>query len=408
MKILYADSVDEGSLDRLRTLGATYRVDPALTAETLPDNLDGVEVLVVRSTKVTAEAVAAADKLKLIVRAGAGTDNIDQAAASARGIYVCNVPGRNAIAVAELTMGLLLAVDRRIADNTADLRGGQWDKKTYTKADGIYGKQLAVIGLGDIGLAVAERAKGFGMTVAAERKPDRSRAVQASIRSIGIRLMDSRQELLGSSDVVSVHVPKSADTTGMVDETFLAQMPDGAILLNTSRGDVVDEKALLAELDRGRLRAGLDVWDREPAAAQGQFESALARHPAVVGTHHIGASTEQAQRSVAEGTLEVIEAFMAGSPVNCVNIRHDPDGERCITVRHLDRVGVLAKIFDVLRSQGLNVQQMQNQVFRGGQAAVASIYVDDDVDPAIGDRLEAIEEVLSVAITASDSNGPSR
>lgn len=403
MQILYADSVDQEVLGRLEDLGATYRVEPHLTAETLPDHLAGVDVLVVRSTKVTAKAIAAAGQLGLIVRAGAGTDNIDQRAASARGIYVCNVPGRNAIAVAELTLGLLLAIDRRIADNTADLRAGRWDKKTYTKADGLYDKQLGIVGLGDIGLAVAERAKGFGMRVAAERKPDRAPHVQSAIRTIGIRLVSTRNELLAGSDVISIHVPKSADTVHLVDRDFLATMKDGAVLLNTSRGDVVDEAALMAELDAGRLKAGLDVWDGEPSSGQGLFESRLARHPAVVGTHHIGASTAQAQRSVAEGTLEVIEGYLAGSPVNCVNLRLDLAGESCITVRHLDRVGVLAQVFAVLRRRGLNVQQMQNQVFQGGEAAVAAIFVNNDADMSVAEELDSIDEVLNVSIIGADS-----
>ncbi|MDH3296058.1 MAG: NAD(P)-binding domain-containing protein [Acidimicrobiia bacterium] len=397
MKILYADSVDESTLGRLTEAGHDVSVQADLTAETLPQVVADADVLVVRSTQVTAETIAAAKNLGLVVRAGAGTDNIDKDAASARGIYVCNVPGRNAIAVAELTMGLLLAVDRRIADNTADLRQGRWDKKSYTVADGLYGKQLGIVGLGDVGLAVAERAKAFGLTVVAERKSGRSSQALTAIRSIGIRLLDSQDELLATSDVVSIHVPKSEDTIGMVDKSFLAKMKDGAVLLNTSRGDVVDESALLEALDSGRIRAGLDVWDSEPGTGQGEFHSPLAKHPGVIGTHHIGASTSQAQRSIAEGTLETIEAFLGGDPVNCVNIRHEPSGDIRLTVRHLDRVGVLAQVFAVLRAHGLNVQQMQNQVFQGGQAAVASIFVGGTVTDEVIAALEQIDEVIGIS-----------
>jgi len=402
MNILYADSVDESTLTRLSDAGHTYDVKPHLTADVLAGELDGYDVLVVRSTKVTADAIAAGGQLGLIVRAGAGTDNIDKEAASARGIYVCNVPGRNAIAVAELTMGLLLALDRRIPDNTADLRTGVWDKKTYTEADGLYGKQMGIIGLGDIGLAVAERAKAFGMTVVVERKNDRPAVTQAAIRSIGIRLVDDRDELLATSDVVSLHVPKSDDTVGLVDKKFLSTMKDGAYFLNTSRGDVVNEAALLEALDSGRLRAGLDVWDGEPGGGADSFQSPLARHPGVVGTHHIGASTQQAQRSVAEGTMETIEAYVDGNPVNCVNIYSQPSGEACLSVRHLDRVGVLAQVFAVLRANGLNVQQMQNQIFQGGKAAVASIFVGSPVADNVLEELHEIEEVLNVSVNASN------
>jgi len=396
VRILYADSVDEHAVDRLAAAGHSPVVRSELTAESLPDAIVGYEVLVVRSTKVTAETIAASEGLGLIVRAGAGTDNIDSAAASASGIYVCNVPGRNAIAVAELAMGLILALDRRIPDNTADLRHGKWDKKTYTSADGLFGKQIGIIGLGDIGLAVAERAKAFGMTVIAQRKANRSDAALAAIRSIGIRLVDTQSELLASSDIVSIHVPKSDNTLGMVDDAFLAAMPDGAYLINTSRGDIVDEEALLRALDTGRIRAGLDVWNNEPGSGQDSFTSPLARHPGVVGTHHIGASTDQAQRSVADGTVETIESYLNGDPINCVNIRREPSGESCLTIRHLDRVGVLAQVFAVLRSHGLNVQQMQNQVFTGGQAAVASIHVGTAPNEAVVAALSEIDEVLYV------------
>ncbi|MDH5521323.1 MAG: NAD(P)-binding domain-containing protein, partial [Acidimicrobiia bacterium] len=224
MRILYADSVDDHAVVRLSAGGHSVEVHADLSADTLPAAISGFEVLVVRSTKVTAEAITSSEGLGLIVRAGAGTDNIDCAAASARGIYVCNVPGRNAVAVAELAMGLILALDRRIPDNTADLRDGRWDKKTYTAADGIFGKQIGIVGLGDIGLAVAERAKAFGMTVVAQRKANRSDPALTAIRSIGIRLVDTQEELLASSDVVSIHVPKSDDTIAMVDDAFLGAM----------------------------------------------------------------------------------------------------------------------------------------------------------------------------------------
>jgi len=408
VRILYADAVDVRSTASIVEAGHSIDARPELTSETLVEAIEGYEVLVVRSTKVTAEAIASSDALGLIVRAGAGTDNIDRDAASARGIYVCNVPGRNAIAVAELTLGLILALDRRIPDNTADLRDGQWDKKSYTKADGVYGKQIGIIGVGDIGLAVAQRAKAFGMTVVAQRKADRSAATLSAIRSVGIRLLDSLDEVIMTSDVVSLHVPKAEETATMVNRSFLDKMKDGGYLINTARGDLVDEDALLEALDTGRVRAGLDVWNHEPGSGQDRFESPLARHPGVVGTHHIGASTQQAQRSIADGTLEAIEAYLAGSPVNCVNIVSQPSGKACLTIRHLDRVGVLAQVFGVLRSNGLNVQQMQNLVFEGGYAAVASIYVSDDVDNSAVEALTEIDEVLNITVIPSTVEAPSR
>ena len=169
MKILFADTLPESHLNLLRERGDECVIDPEITAEDLPNVLSGVNVLVVRSTKVSAEAIASSDQLSLIVRSGAGTNTIDCQAAADAGIYVCNVPGTNSVAVAELTIGLLLAVDRHLADCVQDLRNSQWNKKKYSQADGLLGKTLGLIGVGEIGLAVAERARSFGMSVIAER-----------------------------------------------------------------------------------------------------------------------------------------------------------------------------------------------------------------------------------------------
>lgn len=397
MRILYADAVDERHLSGLTDQGHDFTIEPSLTAESLPEVVAGYDVLVVRSTKVTAAAIDNADALSLIVRAGAGTDNIDKSAASDRGVMVCNVPGRNAIAVAELTLGLLMAIERRIVDNTTDLRTGAWNKKLYSNADGLFGKSMGIIGLGDIGLAVAERAKAFGVTVSAVRKPNRSADIEASIRRIGIRMVDSTDILLNESDIVSLHIPKSPETQNLVDVNFLSKMRPNAILLNTSRGDVVDERALLNALDSSNLRVGLDVWDNEPGKGTGPFDSVLAKHPRVIGTHHIGASTDQAQRSVAVGTVETIQAFCEGSPINSVNLRSESSGQANLTVRHLDRVGVLAQVFAILRSHGLNVQEMQNQIFDGGQAAVATISTSNQPDPETLAQLNGIDEVFHVS-----------
>jgi len=243
-----------------------------------------------------------------VIRAGAGTNTIDTDAAAERAVYVCNVPGRNAAAVAELTMGLLLAIDRRIADNVADARDGTWDKKTYGKAEGLLGSTMGILGLGSIGFLVAERAAAFGIRIQSVAREGRSAAAVARADELGITMCGSVEELVASSDIVSLHVPASAETKHLVDEAFLARMRPGAILLNTSRGDVVDEAALLTALDEGRVRAGLDVFDDEPGSGHADWGSPLAKHPGVVATHHIGASTSQAQRAI--GTVTNLAAHL--------------------------------------------------------------------------------------------------
>lgn len=319
MKILFADSVHETAVRSLADSGHGCVVEAALSADDLPARVPGFDVLVVRSTRVTSDAISAADRLGLIVRAGSGTNTIDVPAASEAGIYVACVPGRNAIAVAELTMGLLLAIDRRIPDNVADLRAGRWDKRRYGRADGLFGRTMGIVGLGETGLAVGERARAFGLSLIGVRKPDRDPPTLARIDALGFELVGSLEELVRSSDIVSIHVPSSPSTVGLFDAGLLAAMRPGGILINTARGDLVDADALLEALDGG-LRAGLDVYPDEPASGAADWSSPLAQHPNVVGTHHIGASTEQAQRAVADGVVEIVEAFQRGEVLNRVNL----------------------------------------------------------------------------------------
>jgi D-3-phosphoglycerate dehydrogenase len=224
--------------------------------------------------------------------------------------------------------------------------------------------------------------------------------VTARAEELGVGMVDTLPELLATSDIISLHVPAADGTKRLVDAGFLGQLRPGAILLNLSRGDVVDEEALLAALDAGDVRAGLDVYADEPATGTAEWTSRLAQHPRVVGTHHIGASTEQAQRAIAEGVVEIVDAFTAGEARNCVNLDPSRLGTATLTVRHLDRVGVLARVLDVLSSAGLNVEHMENRVFRGGEAAVASIDVAGATDEKLLDELRAIPHVLGVASAA--------
>ncbi|HET7432492.1 MAG TPA: NAD(P)-dependent oxidoreductase [Nocardioides sp.] len=404
MRILLADKLPEQTVRDLEAHGHECALEPSLTADDLPGRIAGFDVLVVRSTKVPRPVFEAADRLVLVIRAGAGTNTIDTDAAAERAVFVSNVPGRNAAAVAELTMGLLLAVDRRIADNVADLRAGRWDKTTYGKAEGLLGSTLGIVGLGSIGFLVAERAAAFGIHVQSVAREGRSAASATRAEELGITMCDSLEELLGSSDIVSLHVPASPETRHLVDEDFLARMRPGAILLNTSRGDVVDEAALLAALDEGRVRAGLDVFDDEPGSGQAAWDSPLGRHPGVVATHHIGASTAQAQRAIAQGVAELVDSFTTGEVRDCVNLDPDRLGSMALTVRHLDRVGVLAQVLDRLSTAHLNVQHMVNRVFRGGEAAVAFIDVEGPASDELLEALRAIPHVLGVSVVTLDDD----
>ncbi|MEM7142212.1 MAG: NAD(P)-dependent oxidoreductase [Actinomycetota bacterium] len=399
MKILLADTLPATAVARLEAAGHDVWVDGNLGADDLAAAVQGFGVLVVRSTKVNETTLRAADELALVVRAGAGTNTIDCATAAELGIFVSNVPGKNALAVAELAIGLLIAVDRHIAAGTADLRAGVWNKKAYGKADGLFGRTMGIVGLGDIGIATAERASAFGLDMLAVTKAGRSEDAIARALRAGVRFVDTQDELLAASDIVSLHVPGAADTKGLVDAAFLERMKNGAILINTSRGDVVDEAALIAAMDARGVRAGLDVFADEPGAGSGEFASALAQHPNVVATHHIGASTEQAQNAVADGTVDVVESYERGAVINCVNMETAPPRAATLTIRHHDRVGVLAAILQELRGADLNVSNMSNKIFSGSMAAVATIDVAKVPPAALVEQIRDHDHVINAAVT---------
>jgi D-3-phosphoglycerate dehydrogenase / 2-oxoglutarate reductase len=399
MKVLVADKFEEAGLAGLRAIGCEVLYEPKLEAESLGAKLaeSRAEVLVVRSTKVSAAEIEKAAGLALIVRAGAGVNTIDLAAASARAVAVSNCPGKNAIAVAELAWGLLLALDRRLVEQAVDLRKGVWNKSEYGKARGLAGRTLGVIGLGAIGLEVVTRAKAFGMPVVAwSRSLDDDRAAR-----LGVSRADSIHALAAAADVVTVHCALTKETRGVLDAKFFEAMKPGAFFVNTSRGEVVDQSAL-EEAIRGKgIRAGLDVFAKEPAGGTGTFEDGIVDLPGVIGSHHVGASTDQAQNAIAAETVRIVAAFAAtGEVPNAVNLASRTPATHLLTVRHRDRVGVLAHVFGVLKAAGLNVQHTENVVFSGAEAACARVQVDRAPDPAVLDEIRTgCADVLSVGLT---------
>jgi D-3-phosphoglycerate dehydrogenase len=324
MKLLIADTFPETYRERLVDDGHECAYEPDVTADDLPERVPGFDGLVVRSTKVQADTLRASDTLRLVIRAGSGTNTIDSATAAERGVHVCNVPGRNAIAVAELAFGLLLAIDRRIPDNVDDLRAGRWNKKEYAKARGILGRRIGVVGLGRIGMAFAERAAAFGAEVYALAKRGRDPELARRAEAIGVRFVDDLAALARACDVLSFHLPAATETRGLVGGDLLDAVQPGTIILNTSRGEIIDEEALIDAMDAKGIRAGLDVYADEPGQSVGSIDSALARHPNVYGTHHIGASTEQAQQAIAEEVVHMIDAYQRGDVLHCVNLDPEP------------------------------------------------------------------------------------
>jgi D-3-phosphoglycerate dehydrogenase len=394
MKVLVADAFPKERLADVAALGLEVEHRPEVKAADLPAAAEGASILVVRSKVVSAEVFQRGASLSLVVRAGAGTNTIDVAAASRRGVYVANCPGQNAIAVAELAIGLTLALDRRIPDNVAALREGKWAKKTFSEARGLYGRAFGVLGLGAIGQETARRARALGMRVHAwSRSLDAARA-----EALGVVRAESPVALAGAVDVFSVHLPLKPETRGLVGREVLSALRPGALFVNTARAEVVDQAALLEAARAGRIRVGLDVHAGEPEGGTGEFHSDLAKLPGVYGTHHIGASTDQAQEAIARETVRILEAFVRrGEVPNCVNVLTRTPARCRLVVRHLDRVGVLANVLGAVREAGINAQQVENTVFLGAAAACCVIELDERPAPEVLEKIRARQDEVIFA-----------
>lgn len=390
MRILIADKFEQSGRDGLQSIGCDISFQPDLKDDALVAAIgnERPDVLVVRGTKVT-EPMLAAGALKLIVRAGAGYNTIDVAAASRRGIYVSNCPGKNSIAVAELAFALILALDRRIADNVIALRSGEWNKKEFSKARGLFGRTLGLVGVGKIGQEMIPRARAFGMPVIAWSRS----LTHEKAESLGVQRMESPLDVARASDIVSVHVALKPDTRNLIGADFFSAMKDGAYFINTSRGETVDQNALVNAIHSKGIRAGLDVFAMEPTSAVADFEDPIANDTRVYGTHHIGASTDQAQEAIAAETVRIIKSFKeTGQVPNVVNLAQRTPATHRLVVRHRDRPGVLAQVLDAIKAEQINVQEMENIVFEGAEAAVARINLDKAPANATLDRLRAGNE----------------
>lgn len=401
MRVLIVDKFEQSGQDGLKSAGCEISYQPGLKDDALAKEVAQwqPDVLVVRSTKVT-EAVLSAGALKLVVRAGAGYNTIDVAAASRRAIYVSNCPGKNSIAVAELAFALMLSLDRRIADNVVALRQGQWNKAEFSKARGLFGRTLGLIGVGQIGREMIPRAKGFGMPVVAWSRsltPERA-------EELGIEYKASPIDVAKSADIVSVHVAGSSATRGLIDGDFFDAMRKGSYFINTSRGEVVDQVALGWAVRSNGIRAGLDVFANEPSGGTGEFSDEITKLNGVYGTHHIGASTEQAQEAIAAETVRIIRTFQeTGKVPNVVNIAKATPANCALIVRHADQPGVLASVLDLVSAARINVQEMENIIFDGAQAAVARINLETIPGPELLDQIRSSNgNVLELAIVRLD------
>lgn len=404
MRLLIADKLHPRAIEELRTLPLEVVYEPELTKESLEKRLQGVGVLVVRSTAVTAAAIEGSMQLNLIVRAGASYDTIDVRAASKRGIYVANCPGKNASAVVELVIGMMVALDRRIPDAVASLRGGKWERAEFGKAEGLHGKTLGIAGIGAIGRELAQRARCFGMNVVAwSRSLTPSRA-----NELGVTYAPSIDELAAKSHVLSVHLALSERTRHIVNRRVIGLLPDHALVINTARADLIDMEALLEAVDKRGLRVGLDVYAEEPRGSKAFSASDLFRiSPSggiVYGTPHIAAATDQAQLAIATETVRIIRSFLLeGTVPNVVNVSSSSASRFNLVIRMMDKVGTFANVLSVLKRHGINVEEVTNTVFEGGVAACAKLRLLSRPTEACLAEIKAFEEVLHVDLVTLPS-----
>jgi D-3-phosphoglycerate dehydrogenase len=392
MKVLVADKFEKSGIEGLKQLGMEVISEPDLNDDALANGIKetGAEVLIVRSTKVTAPMTEAGN-LGLIVRAGAGYNTIDVEAASKRGIYVSNCPGKNGIAVAELAFGLMLACDRHIPDNVSTLRQGKWNKKEFSKARGLFGRTLGLVGFGNIGQEMVKRAKAFGMHVVVC-----SRWMTPELAAeIGVAHASNVDSLAEVSDFVSVHVALTPATKGLIGKSFFERLRPGSVFVNTSRGEVVNQAAMEAMIKEKKIMVGLDVFEGEPSGGEGEYDGTLKDNPFVYCTHHIGASTDQAQEAVAAETVRIVKEFAnSGIAPNTVNVSKGEAATHLLIVRYADKVGALTNVFDVLKEQGVGVQEMENIVLAGAQAAIAQIATSGAASPKIVDAVKGLSDVF--------------
>ena len=314
LKILITDPLAKEGVEVLKASNqVVVDVKTKLTGQELLKIIGGYDGLVVRSTtQVTREVLAAAKKLKVIGRAGAGLDNIDVEAASKQGVIVMNAAGGNTISTAEHTGSMILSLSRSIPQASASLREGKWDRSAFMGVE-LYGKYLGIVGLGRIGSEVAKRALSFGMRILVF-DPHLS---EEKVREIDAAPVATLEELLKKADYITVHTPLTADTRGLIGEEQFALMKPGVRVINCARGGIISEKALIKALNSGKVAgAALDVFEQEPPK-----NKELLQHPKVVATPHLGASTQEAQQNVAREIAVSVRDYLLGAGIrNAVNV----------------------------------------------------------------------------------------
>lgn len=398
MKILILCELPDSAREQLESLGSEVRYEPQLRADQLREAIAGVSVLIVDSRRVSPEAIARGDALQMIVHAGSGPGDVALEEASNQGVFVTHCPDQDAVAVAELTIGLMLALDRRVVANALALREGRWTRGEFKDARGLLGRTLGILGYGTVGREVARRARAFGMKIVAWSPSLTSEAPEES----GVTMLNWPRELAREADIVTVHALDDVrEQEVLVDAEFLENMRLGAYLVHVGHPGAVDEVALADAVMQRNLRVALDVFSSEPTTDTARFRAKLCDLPGVIGTQHIGPLTEQARRATAAEVVRIVRAFLvSGEIVNCLNLLEHSPATWQLVLRARDAVGVMAAILEAVRADGINAEEITVRVFLGARAAWCMIALDERPSTEALESIRALPEVLYLELRA--------
>lgn len=396
MKTLVACELPADTIEQLRALAVDVVYAPRATPQELRDQLADASLLIVGGARISGEMIDRARTLQMIVHAGCGPGEIAVDHASARAVFVTHCPDKHAEAVAELALGLVLALDRRIVEHTIALRDGRWTRSDAALARGLAGRTLGILGYGPTGRLLAHRARAFDMRVVAwsprlpsEAAPDED-----------VEYCNWPRELARQSDIVAV-LAAEPDSELLVDREFLNNMSDGASLVHLGAPGAVDDTALATAIEARQLRVALDVFPSEPAGDTARFRSRLLELPGVIGTPHIAAVTEQARRATADEVVRIVRTFIvSGEVVNCLNLAERSPATWQLVLRLRDQVGVMAAILDAIRADGINAQEITARVFTGARAVWAAIALDERPSTEALDNIRALAQVMHLELRA--------
>ncbi len=382
-RILVSDKLGAAALERLKEhADMSVDVKTGLSKEELLAVIPDYDALIVRSgTQVTAEVLAAAKKLRVVGRAGVGVDNIDVKAATMSGVVVMNTPGANSMATAELTMALMLAVSRNIPQAHASLKAHEWRRSEFVGVQ-LYNKVLGIVGFGRVGKLVAERAQAFGMEVLAFDPI----ALEETAREMGVMLVEM-DELLAKSDYITLHAALNPSTSKLINAETIAQMKDGVILINAARGKLIDEAAVAAALQSGKMKAAaVDVYSSEPPPA----DHPLIGLPNVVHVPHLGASTHEAERDVGIQIVGQVVAALRGTDYTyAVNMPFELEGDYATVRPYLELAETLGRLHAGLADRPIRRLEVEVQgdivggLVRAIGAALLKGLLEKDADVAV-------------------------